>query len=118
MKQLLYFASLAVLLTACSKPHDVAYFKANVAERDLKLTECRGLAGSFDNNQECISAWLAMDVKPVSYWREHSAERAAVTDKCKEHAATLGQAANCQNASRAQVATMGSGAPVYLPSPK
>jgi hypothetical protein len=118
MKKLLYFASLAVLLAACSKPHDVAYFKANIAERELKLTECRGQAGAFDSNQECVSAWLAMDVQPVSYWRDHSAERAAMTGQCKEHAATIGKSANCENAGRAQTAVMGSGTPVYLPTAK
>jgi hypothetical protein len=115
MKKLLYFASLAVLLAACSKPHDVAYYKANVAERDQKMAGCRGQAGAFDNDRECISAWLAMDVLSVSYWRAHDIERAAMTDQCKEHAATLGKSANCENASRAVIAVLGGGRPVYVP---
>lgn len=118
MKQLLCLAPLAVLLVGCGKPHDVAYFKANIAERDRKLVDCRDKAGAFDSNQECISAWLAMDVQPVSYWRANDAERADMTGRCKEHAATLGKSANCENAGRAQMAVMGGGKPVYIDSAK
>ena len=115
MKKLLYFTALAVLLAACNKPHDAAYYRVNTAERDLKMDACRGQARAFDNDGECIGAWLALDVMPVSYWLAHSVERAAMTGQCKEHAATLGKSANCENASKAAVAVLGGGAPVYVP---
>lgn len=117
MKKLLYFAVLAIALAGCNKPaRDAAYYRANVAERDQKLAACRAQGGAFDNDGECIGAWFALDVRPVSYWLAHSGERGAMTDQCKEHAATLGKSPNCDNASRAAVAVLGAGRPVYVPA--
>jgi len=115
MKKLLYLSSLAALLAACGMPHDAAYYRANTAQRDQKMDMCRGQANAFDNDRECIAAWQALDVMPVSYWLAHAVERKAMTDQCKEHAATLGKAPNCQNASQAEVAVLGGGRAVYVP---
>jgi hypothetical protein len=117
MNKGLFALAAGVLLAACTgtQKHDTAYYKAHADERDTKIMECRGIAGSFDNNKECIAAALAEDVRPLSFWKENSGERKAKVAECKEHGATLGQSENCLLAHQAQAAAFGSGGkPVYL----
>lgn len=114
MKNTLGLMLIALLLSACSKVHDVTYYESNPVARDSKLASCRNLIGAFDNDKECVNAWNAMEVHAVSYWRENGIERKSILQVCREHSASFLGSPNCQNASRAQAASLGRGKPIYV----
>lgn len=115
MKSRMLVLLTALLLVACHKSRDVAFYQNHPAERDEKLRTCQPDVGSLSNDQDCINAWKASDVKALSYWRSHSAERSAIAKICREHKATIRSSPNCENALAAQAAVMGGGRPVYIP---
>jgi entry exclusion lipoprotein TrbK len=53
----------------------------------------------------------------AQYWLDHPAERANKLHECKAQAATIANSPDCVNASRAAVAALGSGTPVYVGAP-
>ncbi len=118
MKKIISGISLALILVACSQVRDVSFYRSHPDERDIKLSECRSIQGAFSNDQECISAWNALEVKPVSYWSKNDSERGATTKICGEHRGTIRSSPNCENAIAAQAAVMGGGTPVYISAPK
>lgn len=107
-----------MLLVACEQARDVAFYRSHPVERDEKLSVCQSNSGALSNDQECISAWNATEVKPISYWRVHSSERGSIAKICREHKATIRHSPNCENALTAQAAVMGGGKPVYIPVKK
>lgn len=119
MKKILILAASIAGLAGCNATKDAAYFTANPSERDTVLQECRKNTGAFNNDQTCIAAAMAEDVRPVSYWKANPADRQAKLGECKEYAGTLGKSANCANAQAAQVSAFGSGSnPIYVQGPK
>ena len=118
MKSIILGFIATMLLVACEQTRDVAFYRNNAEEREEKLRVCQSSPEGLGNDQECISAWNASEVKPVSYWRAHSSERGLITRICREHIATIRNSPNCENALAAQAAVMGGGKPVYIPLKK
>lgn len=119
MKKFIIFAASIAGIAGCNADKDAAYFTANPSERETVLQECRKNPASFNNDQTCIAAAMAEDVRAVSYWKANPADRKAKLAECKEYAGTLGKSANCANAQAAQVSAFGSGSnPIYVQGPK
>ncbi|MBZ2207148.1 EexN family lipoprotein [Massilia soli] len=118
MKSIILGFIATMFLIACEPTRDVAFYRDNPEEREAKLQVCQSNPGGLGNDRECISAWNALEVKPVSYWRAHRAERGVITSICRDHKATFKNSPNCENALAAQAAVMGGGKPVYIPLKK
>lgn len=118
MKSIILGLFATMLLVACDQARNVAFYQNHPVEREEKLRVCQSNPEALSNDQECISAWKASGVKPISYWRAHSSERGSIAKICREHKATIRNSPNCENALAAQAAVMGGGKPVYIPLKK
>lgn len=99
-----YLLLLSVLfLAACSQKQDVSFFKSNPDKMKAKLVDCR-INGKYNvNDDTCLAAYLAQDVKSVDYFVENQTERFIFLSDCKDYPGLLGESPNCKNVIQAEL---------------